>query len=65
MKTLALSSFGPIFTLRARDFKKAFSVMQERRELARLTDAQLADIGIDRATAMQEAARPIWDVPCR
>ncbi len=36
---------------------------RQRRHLARLDDRALDDIGLDRATALQEAARPIWDVP--
>lgn len=35
----------------------------ERRALGRLTDAQLADIGLSRAAAEAEAARPFWDLP--
>jgi uncharacterized protein YjiS (DUF1127 family) len=32
----------------------------ERRQLSRLEDRLLADIGIDRATAMTEGAKPFW-----
>ncbi|MEM6761527.1 MAG: DUF1127 domain-containing protein [Pseudomonadota bacterium] len=35
----------------------------ERRTLGRLDRRMLADIGIDEATAKQEAARFMWDVP--
>ncbi len=36
---------------------------RSRRQLAALTDAQLADIGLSRAQAQAEAARPVWDAP--
>ena len=38
-------------------------VARERRRLAGLSERQLQDIGIDSASAAQEAARPFWDVP--
>jgi uncharacterized protein YjiS (DUF1127 family) len=34
-----------------------------RRSLALLDDHLLADIGITRAEAEHEAARPLWDAP--
>lgn len=37
-------------------------VAGERRRLARIDDATLRDIGLDRATADAEARRPFWDV---
>ncbi|HSF94858.1 MAG TPA: DUF1127 domain-containing protein [Thermohalobaculum sp.] len=40
-------------------------VSRERRRLAGLSERQLNDIGIDAATAAQEAARPFWDLPRR
>lgn len=40
-------------------------VARERRQLARLSPRQLADIGIDSDSAMGEAARPFWDLPKR
>lgn len=36
---------------------------RQRRDLAKLDDRALADIGVTRAEADQEAARPIWDAP--
>lgn len=36
---------------------------RQRRQLAELDDHQLADIGVSRAEAEAEAARPAWDVP--
>jgi uncharacterized protein YjiS (DUF1127 family) len=41
----------------------ALSLQRQRRHLARLDDAQLADIGLTRAQAEKEAARPLWDAP--
>ena len=37
-------------------------VAAERRRLAALDDAQLRDLGLDRATADAEARRPFWDM---
>jgi uncharacterized protein YjiS (DUF1127 family) len=42
---------------------QAIGVWQQRRKLARLDDTQLRDIGVTRAEALQEAERPLWDVP--
>ncbi|MEM7695317.1 MAG: DUF1127 domain-containing protein [Pseudomonadota bacterium] len=40
-----------------------WSLNQERHTLANLDKRMLADIGIDEATAVREAMRPMWDVP--
>ncbi|WP_199559504.1 DUF1127 domain-containing protein [Paracoccus sediminilitoris] len=40
-----------------------FDVRRTRIDLARLTDAQLNDIGLTRADVEQELARAAWDVP--
>jgi len=39
------------------------SLYNQRRTLAKLSDAALADIGVTRAQASAEAARPVWDAP--
>jgi len=39
------------------------AVRRQRRNLARLDDAALRDIGLTRDQAMSEARRPFWDVP--
>ena len=44
---------------------KWLSVARERAQLRELTDAQLADIGLTRADAHAEAARPFWDIRVR
>ena len=36
---------------------------RQRRDLRDLDDHLLADIGLTRAEALEEAARPIWDAP--
>ena len=42
---------------------RAAQIRRQRKALARLDDAQLADIGLSRAQARAEGARPFWDVP--
>ena len=42
---------------------RAMILRAERKHLATLDDARLADIGLSRADALAEASRPIWDVP--
>ena len=43
--------------------RQALKLRAERKYLITLDDARLCDIGMTRAQAMAEAARPIWDVP--
>ena len=38
---------------------------RERRQLLELSDHMLRDVGLTRAEARDEAARPFWDVPAR
>ncbi|WP_232830689.1 DUF1127 domain-containing protein [Tropicimonas sp. IMCC34011] len=40
-----------------------FALGRQRRELSGLDESRLADLGLTRHEAMQEASRPIWDVP--
>jgi uncharacterized protein YjiS (DUF1127 family) len=40
-----------------------YGIWRQRRALARLSNAQLQDIGVTRAQADAEAARPFWDAP--
>ncbi|PKQ13152.1 MAG: hypothetical protein CVT70_05355 [Alphaproteobacteria bacterium HGW-Alphaproteobacteria-1] len=42
---------------------RMIAVWQQRRALARLGDAALADLGLTRAEAEHEAGRPFWDLP--
>jgi uncharacterized protein YjiS (DUF1127 family) len=39
------------------------AVSRQRRALARLDEARLADLGLTRKEALSEAARPMWDAP--
>lgn len=39
------------------------NLARQRRTLAGLDDAALKDIGLTRAEARAEAARPLWDAP--
>ena len=43
--------------------KLALKARNQRRALRRLDSAALADLGLTRKQAKQEANRPIWDVP--
>lgn len=39
-----------------------FAVWRQRRTLATLDDTRLDDLGLTRAEALREAARPAWDL---
>lgn len=39
------------------------TVRKTRKDLSRLTDAQLSDIGLTRDDVQAEIQRPVWDVP--
>lgn len=39
------------------------ALYRQRRALARLDASTLADIGLNRKAAQDEAHRPLWDVP--
>ena len=41
------------------------TVRRQRATLRKLDDAALHDLGLSRAQAEAEAARPVWDVPDR
>ncbi len=45
------------------NLRLAYHAHSQRRQLATLDDAALADIGLTRAEAMVEVNRPLWDVP--
>lgn len=44
-------------------FAELAALRRQRAQLTRMSDAQLADIGVSRADALAEAARPVWDFP--
>ena len=39
------------------------AVAKQRRALSRLDDAAMRDMGLTHTDVVQEASRPIWDVP--
>jgi len=43
----------------------ALRVRRERRQLAALNDAQLADLGLTRADAQRESRRGLFDIPAQ
>ncbi|MEG3662320.1 DUF1127 domain-containing protein [Celeribacter halophilus] len=43
--------------------RMAMAISRQRRALARLDEARLADLGLTRKEALSEAARPMWDAP--
>ncbi len=45
--------------------RRGLDVLRQRRQLATLSNRQLADIGITREEAVDEAARPFWDLPAK
>jgi uncharacterized protein YjiS (DUF1127 family) len=60
--TSSAGVFGAVSALLAR-LSVWREVSRQRRALARLTPAQLRDIGLDREAAMAEASRLFWDAP--
>ncbi|WP_204115717.1 DUF1127 domain-containing protein [Shimia biformata] len=50
-------------TRKAIGLRALFALARQRRQLARLDDAALKDMGITRADARREAQRAAWDVP--
>lgn len=62
MFTLANQRSAPARFTRPNSLSLAISVYRQRRALSRLDDRALADIGLTREQANQEATRPIWDI---
>lgn len=46
-----------------RTIRTAVTLWSERRELSRLDDRMLHDIGLTREDMLQEAGRAPWDIP--
>jgi len=64
MSLLSLSDARPGAGLRPLPaLRMMLAVTRQRRALARLDDHALADIGLDRDTALTESRRPSWDIP--
>jgi len=55
----------PCRPARARRFTfiRLMALYRQRRTLASLSAAQLEDIGLTRAQALEESQRPLWDMP--
>ncbi len=53
----------PVFTGVFAKVANSIGVWRQRRHLAQLDDAALADIGLTRAEAHAESQKPLWDVP--
>jgi uncharacterized protein YjiS (DUF1127 family) len=45
--------------------RRWLELARQRRQLAALSDSMLRDLGLTRADAEHEAARPFWEVPRR
>ena len=58
------ASSGP-FRLPLPPVRRWLETARQRRQLAALSDYMLRDLGLTRAHAEQEAARPFWEVPIR
>jgi uncharacterized protein YjiS (DUF1127 family) len=68
MLSLMDTFFGRLSTTPSRGtaldrLNAAMALHRSRMQLAALDQHLLEDIGIDRTTAAQEAARPVWDAP--
>jgi len=61
--SLALESCTPAHRRAALRLSDFFALARQRRALARLDAEQLNDLGLSRQDAMDEAQRPVWDVP--
>ena len=62
----SIRTFAPRIGNKASIFmrlKQVHDAWRQRRALARMDDAALADIGKTRTQALAEARRPLWDVP--
>jgi uncharacterized protein YjiS (DUF1127 family) len=58
-RSAAAPRSGGLFSL----LWRAASLRRQRAQVASMSDRMLADIGLTRAEALREAARPVWDVP--
>ena len=56
-------SAPPLRASRRMSLLSLLSLWKSRRQLKRLTSAQLRDAGLSHRDAATEAARPIWDIP--
>ena len=64
MRTTIISDASPRpFRLPLPPIRRWLEAARQRRQLATLNDYMLRDLGLTRADAEHEAARPFWDVP--
>jgi len=61
--TLSISITRPSARRLALSLADFVALWQQRRALANLPAERLCDLGLTRADAAREAARPVWDVP--
>ncbi len=54
------SGFGQFLLRISLTLNMWYDRARQRRHLAQLDDRLLSDIGVDRATAMQEVSKPFW-----
>ncbi|OEJ66908.1 DUF1127 domain-containing protein [Magnetovibrio blakemorei] len=62
-KTMTQQLFGTRVAALVDWVKRAYDVYRQRRHLAHLSARELSDLGITRAQAQFESARPFWDLP--
>ncbi len=58
-----LTYYRPAAAATRRSLRSLLDLHRSRRALAQLDDAALNDLGLTRAQANAEAARPFWDMP--
>lgn len=63
MTTLSLTRPNPRAHSVAVPARAFFALWKQRRDLARLDDHMLEDLGLTRHQVKAEATRPLWDVP--
>lgn len=65
MATLIATSPRPVSAPRGPGLSLAdmLAVWRQRRDLATLDRTRLSDLGLTKAQALRESARPAWDLP--
>lgn len=62
-KTMTRLPFSALVSGLAAWIKRAARVYRQRQHLAQLSTRELSDLGLSRAQAQYESARPFWDLP--
>ena len=65
MRAISLTRLPSLPRLPLPPLRRWARTARERRHLAEMSDHMLRDIGLTRAEALDEAARPFWDVTPR